>query len=186
MNDEYTHGGPNAENYIFCNFADSTGTATDPKLVVVHSAANADLDVRKSANQSVTSTTALTADSVLKVSLSPNKQYSVEGVVFASSSSATPDIKIGWNFPTDATVDLGYIAGDDANYRGSELLRTSNAASQTIPLAVNTPAIIKISGTIVVGSSTSTVSFRFAQATSDASPTTVLKGSYLRAQEIVP
>ena len=187
LNDEYSHGGPNAENYIFCDFSDESGTATDPKLVVVHSAANADLDIRKSANQNITSSTALTADSELKVTLSPNKQYSIEGVVFASSSSATPDIKIGWNFPTDITsATLGYLAGDDANYRGSELLQTANSASQTIPLAANTPAIIKVSGSVVVGNSTSTLSFLFAQATSDANPTTVLKGSYLRAQEIVP
>ena len=78
------------------------------------------------------------------------------------------------------------MAGDDTNYRGAELLRTSNSASQTIPFAANTPAIIKISGTVDVGSSTSTVSFLFSQATSDANPTSVFKGSYLRAQEIVP
>jgi len=166
-------------------FADTSGTSSDPKLVVVHSAPIVvDLDVRKSANQSITSTTALTTDSELRLGLSPNKQYSIEGVVFASSSSATPDIKIGWNFPAGVTSDLGYLAGDNANYLGAELLRTSNAASQTIPLAANTPAIIKISGTVVVGSSTSTLSFLFSQATSDANPTTVLRGSYLRAQEI--
>jgi hypothetical protein len=165
-------------------FADTSGTASDPKLVVVHTMPTVDLDVRKSANQSVVSTTALTTDSNLQLGLSPNKQYTIEGVVFASSSSATPDLKIGWNFPVGVTVDLGYIGGDDANYRGAELLRTSNTTSQTIPLAVNTPAIVKISGTVVVGNSTSTLTFLFAQATSDANPTTVLRGSYLRAIEI--
>jgi hypothetical protein len=130
--------------------------------------------------------TALTADSQLQLGLPPNKQYAIEGVVFASSSSATPDIKIGWNFPAGVTVDLGYLAGDDTNYRGAELLRTANSASQTIPLAANTPAIVKISGTVVVGSSTSTLSFLFSQATSDANPTTVLRGSYLKAEEVVP
>ena len=108
LNEALPNGGPNVENYIFCDFSDETGTSTDPKLVVVHSAANADLDVRKSANQSITSSTALTADSELKVGLSPNKQYSIEGVVFASSTSATPDMKFGWNFPTDITSATQY------------------------------------------------------------------------------
>jgi hypothetical protein len=80
-------------------------------------------------------------------------------------------------------VDLGVVAGDANSYRLAGLIQSSNTAS-TIPLAANDPVVIKINGTVKLGNSTSTLTFLWAQNTSNATPTTVLRGSYLRAEEV--
>lgn len=138
-----------------------------------------DLGNRKSSNESVTSSTVLQNDDALKLTLSSNKTYVIDGVIFASSTSATPDIIIAFTGQTGTTIRVGYT--NDVN----EMVLDSGAASSRINLPANTPTSIHIKGTVVT-SSTSAGDFqlKWAQATSNAAPTTVMTGSYLRAQEI--
>jgi len=162
-----------------------TGTDHDPKLVVVHESYIYKLITRKSVNESLSSSAVLQTDDALFLGLSPNKEYVIDGVIFATSSSAAPDLKIGFAFPNGYTVDLGYMAGDDGQYRRAELINNSTTTSQTIQIAGNgDPAIIQIHGSVLTGNSSSTINLLWAQATSNATPTTVLRGSYLRAEQV--
>jgi hypothetical protein len=64
------------------------------------------------------------------------------------------------------------------------LLHNSTTSSKTIQLTANDTGVIDISGTLVTTGSNGTLQFLWAQATSNAAPTTVIEGSYLKAEEL--
>ena len=136
------------------------------------------LRVRKSSNESVANSTTPQNDDELKLSLAANKEYIVDGVVFASSTSATPDIAISFFGQTGVDVAIGYT--NDVN----EMVLMSGKTSNRINLPANTPTSIHIKGTVKTGSTSGDFQLKWAQVTSSGSATTVMKGSYLRAEEI--
>jgi hypothetical protein len=136
------------------------------------------LKVRKSANESVTRSTVLQEDNNLKLSLEANKTYIIDGVIMASSTSATPDLKIAFFAPSGAIVTIGYT--NDQN----EAILSSGATSTRIELPANTPTSVHIHGTVKTSGSNGDFQLKWAQFASNAAPTTVMEGSYLRAEEI--
>jgi hypothetical protein len=137
-----------------------------------------DLVVRKSTNESVTSSTVLQNDDELKLSLGASKTYVIDGVLFATSTSATPDIIIAFFGQTDSDIRIGYT--NDVN----EMVIFSGDDSNRINLPANTPTSIHVKGTVTTGSATGDFQLKWSQATSNGNPTTVMEGSYLRAEEI--
>lgn len=136
------------------------------------------LNVRKATSENSSNSSSLHSDSQLKLSLGANKTYVVDGVIFVSATKAKPDVKISFLGQSGSTVMLGYITDKDGG------VLTSGAVSPRIVLPANTPIPIQIKGTIKTGSTAGDVEFKWAQATSNAALTTVLEGSYLRAEEI--
>lgn len=166
-------------------FADETGTSKDPKLVVVYSTPfNPVLKVRKTISESLLNSTTLQNDDHLTLILATSTTYIIDGVVFASTTSAVPDIKIAFIVPSGATMDLGHIAASDSTLRYSELLESSGAASISIPMVANTPLVIHIKGTIITTNTEGDFTLQWAQNTSNSNAITVIEGSYLRADEI--
>lgn len=162
-------------------FAETAGTSTDPKLVVVHSFVSA---VRKPTNESVTSSEILHLDSEIVLSLEANKTYMIDGVIFAeSSTSNNPDIKIAFDFPTGTTMNIGFIAASTA-FSHAKMLEGDRAESGRIDITQNTATVIQVSGTVKVSGTAGNLELWWAQATSNAIATTVLEGSYLRAVEL--
>lgn len=137
-----------------------------------------DLSNRKSTNESVTTSTVLQDDNELVLALAANKTYVVDGVIFASSNSGTPDIKIGFTGQTGVDSTLSYMTD-----RQNEVLIDSGS-SDRIPLQANTPRSIHVAGTVTTSSTSGDFKLKWAQNSSNAAATTVMKGSYLRAQEI--
>ncbi|MEK7613550.1 MAG: LamG domain-containing protein [Patescibacteria group bacterium] len=136
------------------------------------------LKVRKSVNESVINSTVLQNDDNLVLSLSANKTYIIDGVIFASSTSATPDILIGFFGQTDVDIALGYT--NDVN----EMVLVSGEESNRINLPADVPTSIHIKGTVKTSSTSGDFQLKWAQATSNGNATTIMKGSYLRAEEI--
>lgn len=136
------------------------------------------LKVRKSTDESLASFATLQNDDELKLSLGANKEYFVEGVLFASSTSATPDIIIGLFGQTGSTITVGYM--NEVN----GVLLASGTGSARIQVPSGTPTAIYLRGTIKTDATTGDVQVKWAQATADASAVTVLAGSYLSAEEI--
>jgi len=136
------------------------------------------LKVRKTVNESVTNSTVLQNDNQLALSLATDKSYIIDGVIFASSTSGTPDIILGFFGQTDFEVTIGYT--NDVN----EAVLASGATSTRVVLPANTPTSIHIKGTVKTGATSGDFILKWAQATSNAAPTTVMKGSYLRADAI--
>jgi len=133
---------------ISISMSEHTGTSQDPKLVIVYNTPIIGAQGRKSFDQSITSSTTLTGDSELVVSLGANKTYVVDGVIFATSVSSTPNIKFGFDVPSGATMAIGYIAANGTSFDRAELLQSTSDTSGTINIAANTQAIIKVSGTV--------------------------------------
>jgi hypothetical protein len=135
--------------------------------------------VRKSVNESLTSSTALQSDDELRVGVSASTSYLIDGVVFASSTSATPDLVISFSAPNSAIIAVGYT-----NDTAEEALLESNATSSRIALQANTPKSIHIKGTVKMSSTAGDLILKWAQATANAAATTVLQGSYLKVEAI--
>jgi hypothetical protein len=136
------------------------------------------LKVSKTVNESLASSTTLQDDDQLKLSLDANKTYMIDGVIFASSTSATPDILIAFLGQTGFEVAIGYT--NDVN----EAVLESSAPSSRINLPANTPTSVHIHGTVKTGAASGDLQLKWSQATSNAAATTVMKGSYLRAEAI--
>jgi hypothetical protein len=135
------------------------------------------LAVRKSANESVTSSTALQNDDQLKLTLLANKTYIVEGIIVVSSTNVNPDIKIAFTSPTGSAMTIGYT--NDQN----EAVLTSGAASSVIQVPNGTTSIF-IRGTVKTLSTGGDLQLRWAQNASNANATTVLQGSFLKGESI--
>jgi len=136
------------------------------------------LEVRKDADQSLSGSTALQADNDLTLSLAANKTYIVDGIIFVSSTKAKPDVKISFVGQPGSTVTLGYITDQDGG------VLTSDTVSPRIVLPANSPIPIQIKGTVKTGATAGNLEFKWAQMTANVAPTTILGGSYLRAEEI--
>jgi len=136
------------------------------------------LKVRKSTNESLQNSTVLQNDDELKLSLATNKTYMIDGVIFASSTSAAPDIIIGFFGQSDVKVAIGYT--NDVN----EMVIESGATSNRITLPADTPTSIHIKGTVKTADTSGDIQLKWAQATSNGNATTVMEGSYLRAESI--
>lgn len=135
-----------------------------------------DLAVRKTSNESVTSSTVLQNDDQLKLSLEASTTYVIDGVLFVSASNATPDIKIALFGQSGSDITIAY------HHDNNDAVLASGQTSNTIPVPNGTIAI-KLSGSIATGSA-GDLQLKWAQAVSNANAVTVLKGSYLRAEEI--
>ena len=133
----------------------------------------------KSADESVTSSTTLQDDDDLQITLAANSDYEIEYMVFVQSASATPDFKYQWTEP-------------DGVYRGvatttavtSVSIFDESTAASTLSLDAN--AIEFMKGTIVIETAGAGGTFKleWAQDTSDATATTVKKGSWMKATKL--
>jgi hypothetical protein len=137
--------------------------------------------VRKPATDTTSSDNTLSDDSDLGIALAANKEYDIHGVIFASSTSQVPDIKVAFSVPTGAIMDIMVIP---SSAEQAELLQTPSAASDGIPLSANQPIAIEVMGTVKTGSSSGTLKLQWAQNQSDSAAVGVLRGSYLRASEL--
>lgn len=140
--------------------------------------------VRKTSDESVTSSTTLQNDDELKLALESGKSYAINGALFATSSSATPDIKIAFTTPSGTTMDIGFMAAFGGSLRRAELLDTSGAESSRIAIGANNTTIIQLMGTLEVGVTAGDVTLQWAQRTSNGNATTVTEGSFLSIVEI--
>jgi hypothetical protein len=136
------------------------------------------LKVRKTANESVTSSTVLQNDNELKLSLAANKSYIIDGVIFASSTSATPDLKLGFFGQSGIIAAIGYQQGSNDG-----VLISSGEVSGTIDVP-NGRTVIRIHGTITTAGTSGDLQLKWAHAVSNVAAVTVMQGSNLRAQEI--
>lgn len=133
--------------------------------------------VRKSNNEFVSNSSTLQNDNDLVLALAANSTYIVDGVMFASatSTSATPDIVIGFAVPSGATVAIG------AN---GKMISASETASQRIVLPYDDTFPIYLHGTVTTADADGELHLQWAQSTPSAVPTFVLTGSYLSIEEI--
>jgi hypothetical protein len=142
--------------------------------------------VFKPADTNIISNTVLTSDADLAIQMGANQTYSVYGVLFASSTVATNDIKIALSVPAGATLNVGYYANGGSTLTfTSGMLRVSGVQNNPlIQVGASIMNPIFLNGTVVNGGTAGAIQLQWAQFTSVATNMTVTAGSYLGATRI--
>jgi hypothetical protein len=136
--------------------------------------------VKKNSDQSKTADTTLAADSALQFAVAANTSYAFRIHVLYNTGIA-PDFKYDLDGPASPTA-IAYIrnhfaaGGTAVSTAGAAVFNTSTSVTAT---GAGGTAMVTIQGTLQNGANSGTLSFRWAQDTSDAGATKVLKGSYI-------
>lgn len=141
--------------------------------------------VRKTADESVTSSTTLQNDNHLLLTIPAVGTYEFDAYLFGTSAAnAAGDLNVGFSFPT-GTLHFGG-AGADAtlassvlgpgNWQGS-LSATSGTTSHSYGLSTST-LLIHIHG-LFIATATGTLQLMWSQAVSNANASTIKSGSHM-------
>ena len=135
--------------------------------------------VRKSSDQTVTSSTTLVNDSQLKFAVEASATYIFEAWLYTYAADGTPDIKVTFTGPAGSTV-LWSSSQVIFNAGGSTTLTVVSAGGTAADLFVDSNLrAIQLYGTILNSSTAGDLQFQFAQNTSSANGTSVKAGSYI-------
>lgn len=131
---------------------------------------------QKTAIQTVNNTTSLTAITGMSFTVAANSRYSFHGRI-DFITGATPDIKLGWLYPTGATMFWSAIGYDLAGaiFDGDRFVETDVWAAAGA--AANDEFIVW--GALITSSTSGTFGPTFAQNTANASNTSINAGSDL-------
>jgi hypothetical protein len=158
--------------------ADSTA-ATGLKWATASGGGSTVAAVRKSADQSVTSSTTIANDTHLKFAIGANETYTFNLWLYTTAANSTPGIK--WNVagPSGSTVTFSppntYPMAD-----GSTVIATVGSGGDTFQGFTDSnlrPMLIQ--GSILNGSTAGDVQLKWAQNTSSGTSTTVKAGSFI-------
>lgn len=137
--------------------------------------------VRKTADQSVTSSTAFQADAALLVNIPANESWLLEWKLLIVAGT-TGDFKAQWTFPTGGEISIRAVTENAAGTLVINRIQTgtspagqisSNGATGTVPHIVEVSMFYKNAGTA------GNVTLEWAQNTSDATSTTMKVNSTL-------
>ena len=133
--------------------------------------------VRKSSDQTVTSSTTLVNDSQLKFAVAANETYIFQAWLYTYAADGTPDIKVTFTGPAGSTV-LWSSSQVIFNAGGSTTLTVVAPGATTADLFVDSNLrAIQLYGTILNSSTAGDLQFQWAQNTSSANGTSVKAGS---------
>ena len=147
------------------------------------------LVARKTADQSVTSSTGFVNDNHLLIPVEANEIWHMEwGILF--SGHASGDFKVGWDFPSGGEIAFSVI-GDNSSavttywpiwYNGTP--PTTSSLYTFNCLGVGLKTFILIHGVYSNGGSAGDVTFRWGQNTSNATATVVHQNSFARGVKL--
>jgi hypothetical protein len=135
--------------------------------------------VRKSSDQTVTSSTTLVNDSQLKFAVAANETYIFEAWLYTYAADGTPDIKVTFTGPSGSTV-LWSSSQVIFNAGGATTLTVVSPGGTSADLFVDANLrAIQLYGSVLNGATAGDLQFQFAQNTSSANGTSVKAGSYI-------
>jgi hypothetical protein len=137
-----------------------------------------DYKLRKTADESVSSSTTLQNDDVLKIALAASDAVEFSAVMYVSSTSATPDFKMTFTVPNGASVRWHAEWFDGVAYQSSSIV-TASGTTVTFLMAANTLGMVKLTGIVVNGSNAGDLQLQWAQRVSDSAAVTVQQRSFL-------
>lgn len=156
--------------------ADST-TATGLKWAAASGGGSTIATVRKSSDQTVTSSTTLVNDSQLKFAIGASETYIFQAWLYTYAADGTPDIKVTFTGPSGSTV---FWSSSQVifNSAAATTLTVVSAGGTTADLFVDANyRAIQLYGTIVNSTTAGDVQLQWAQNTSSANGTSVKAGS---------
>lgn len=143
----------------------------------------------KSTNESVTSSTTLQNDDTFSFTVVANAAYAVEGYcVIDGIDAPAGGLKSAFVGPAGASVFFTNFGSTSEQISGLTLYNmvaqgigaTRNQATN----GVSVPMSFQPKATLVIGATAGTVNFQWAQVTSNATPTRILGGSWMKATRI--
>lgn len=120
------------------------------------------------------------ADPDLVIALLANTTYVVRGTIYATSTSAAPDILLGFNVPAGTTIGIGMV-GSRNNASGAQHGAQFDAGgnTQNVNITSNGISIIMLDGIINVGGTPGNLELIWSQNSLNAIATVLRANSYL-------
>ena len=146
--------------------------------------------VRKTADESVTSSAVLQNDDHLLYTISAAGTYVIDLVAYATSAAnAAGDLGVGFTFPTGTFYlggqgpDIGLASGNvQTGQWGANVAYTTGALFNVYGLSTGAN-MIWLHG-LFVATATGTLQFQWAQQTSNASASTIKAGSHMLVRQV--
>lgn len=171
--------------YPTITLVDGTGNVYTPATTTDLATVTArQLFVRKTADETVTSSITKQNDDHLFLALEASSTYTFQAVIFYDGAT-TGDIRTGFTVPAGATLLWGQIgiANSATSTIGSFQLfagdSTGTANNGSLGAATKVPLFIR--GLVVTGVTAGNLQFQWAQLSSDATAVTVFANSWLEA-----
>lgn len=186
-----TTGANQAANAFYAG--PNSGSAAEPTFRVI---ALADLPIqsqtivkRKTADESVTSSTTLQDDDHLSFAIGANEEWLVTINLDAGAALATTGIKLAITTPTSATQNITASVTPDVNTAANAHFRRTTSSGTALDFAAATLAGVGNAGIqlqiwVLNSTNAGNVTLQFAQSTSSGTAVTLRKGSGLTANRI--
>jgi hypothetical protein len=142
-----------------------------------------DAIVRKTADETVTSSTALQNDNELNFAIGAGETWFFDAWLIVSCPSATPDIKVAFTTPTGASLHWSGIADGNVG-TDHEMISTSGGSDNFAITGGATKDSLRLHGVVQNGATPGTVRLQWAQAASNANAVMVETFSYLRIRKL--
>lgn len=173
------------------NVTITTDAGTDTITIAASGGAGTWTTLKKSADQTRTSTATLADDSELVFALSASTHYAIRGKVFIETANATMDYKWGLAYSSTITREvsrLAYgVAGASGGVDAESVLTSKNVIVNGGDIAVTggTSGVACITFDLLFQTNgAGNFKFQWAQNTSDAGNCTVYEGSYIEYSAI--
>lgn len=148
--------------------------------------------VRKTADESVTSSTTLQSDNELVLAVSASATYFFRAWIMATDATdANGDIKFAFTFPAGATCHFSgkgphSLLASGAFGDGEYIARNTATSGSTVATYGLTTSVIgiEITGLLIVSGTAGNLQLQWAQNSSDANATTVQAGSFMTLERI--
>jgi hypothetical protein len=141
----------------------------------------------KTSDQSIASSTTLTNDTELAVTVAANEIWAFEWVLMIAAN-VTANAKIAFTFPTGGTLALtgsgSDAAGTFTRFRQSSTTTPTTASTISGTAFYAVPDATVLQGTFVNGGTGGTLQLQWAQNTSNASATIMKRGSAVYGRKI--
>lgn len=154
----------------------SSGSKLRAATLAAFNAERMPITARKTSNETVNGSAALQNDDELFVAVEASCVYHFE-LRLNYTSGTTPDLKLGWTYPTGTTIRW---SGVDSDTAGAVRI-TGNLTETSVPAICGSGADLMAvyTGMVIVGVNAGTLTLQWAQNTSTGSNSTVYAGSFL-------
>lgn len=143
---------------------------------------NTTLTAYKTVDEPLNTNASVQDDDHLFVAVEASKTYAVYGRLWWTSTSQTPDIRVGFSGPTGATMTHSLIGQPTSATSGTGTVDTGVATAigtEHTRGTINGDLTGFLVGTLVVSTTAGTFRLRWSQATSDAANVTLKAGSWI-------
>lgn len=194
-------GGGSATDTTFARTGTSAMTLTSALTVSSNLAVSGNLSVsgvgfrsfvRKTSDESVTSSTTLQDDNQLTLAVSANCTYAFRVWIMATDATdANGDIKFAFTFPTSAVCHFSgkgphSLLASGAFGDGEYIARNTATSGSTVATYGLTTSVIgiELTGLLIVSGTAGNLQLQWAQNSSDANATTVQSGSFMTLERV--